>query len=700
VPPPGKQHFTTVEEAAGAAAAADRHREEDEVSNHLAGQTSPYLLQHAENPVDWYPWGEEALGLARDRDLPLFLSIGYSACHWCHVMERESFTDPDTAAFLNARFVSVKVDREERPDLDAIYMQAVTSLAGQGGWPLSVWLTPDGAPFYGGTYYPPLPRFGRPSFRQVLEAVDRAWRERRDELREAAQDIVAMLSREAIPRTASQPRAGLLAGAAARLEGSHDPVHGGWGEAPKFPQPMVLEFLLARQSLSGHPAFDGAITTTLDAMIAGGMYDQLGGGFHRYSTDDVWLVPHFEKMLYDNAQLARCYLHAWQATGRPHYRRATEETLDYLLGRMSHPQGGFFSAEDADSEGEEGAYYVWTLDEIRKVLSPSETQTAETIYGVTAQGNFEGANILHLPAGPLADDTPLAQVRPKLLRAREGRVRPLRDEKILAGWNGLALAALAEAARALGSDRLRGAAVRTGEFIAQEFIRDGDRLAHTWKDGRASGNGFLDDYACVAEGLLALYQTTFTERWFSLARQLVDSLIAYFRRPAGGFYDTSSDHEHLVMRPRTVQDSPTPSGNSMAATVLLKMAAYTGENQYLEQAEETLVSAGPIVQGAPEMAGQWLTANLLAETGLTEVAVTGDLASPKAKELLAVIDSSFRPALVAGARQTGCDSHIAMLQGRETPAGTQACAWVCRHSTCSPPTGDPAELERQLAPEP
>ncbi|MBN1629114.1 MAG: thioredoxin domain-containing protein [Thermoleophilia bacterium] len=667
------------------------------MSNHLAGESSPYLLQHADNPVDWYPWGEEVFRRARDENKPVFLSIGYSACHWCHVMERESFTDADTAALLNAHFVSIKVDREERPDLDSIYMEAVTGLTGQGGWPLSVWLTPDAAPFYGGTYYPPLPRYGRPSFRQVLEAIVKTWTESRDEVRQAARSLLAHLSQEAPTQRPTTGRAQVLAAAAAELRESADPLQGGWGGAPKFPQPLALEYLLARECLSPQPLFDGPVTTTLDAMAAGGMYDHLGGGFHRYSTDDLWLVPHFEKMLYDNALLARCYLHAWQATGTPAYRRVAEETLDYLVGRMRHPRGGFFSAEDADSDGVEGAFYVWTPAQIREVLPADEAASVEGAYGVSAQGNFEGANILHLPRGLTDDGGATAAIRAKLLQARERRVPPARDEKVLAGWNGLTLAALAEAASALGSEHLREVATQTGRFIAEELLRDGDRLAHSWKDGRASGNGFLEDYACVAEGLLAVYRTTFDEVWFAMARRLVDSLVTYFRRPAGGFYDTSSDHETLIVRPRSVQDSPTPSGNSMAATVLLKMAAYTGAGSYWDLADETLASAGPIVERAPVMASQWLTANLLAETGLDEVAVIGDLSTREVQSLLAVITSSFRPALVVGARQTGSESLLPILQDREPPPGVQAAAWVCRSSTCAAPTSDPTELAGLLA---
>jgi len=679
------------------------------VPNHLAGESSPYLLQHADNPVDWYPWGEEALERARREDKPVFLSIGYSACHWCHVMERESFTDLPTAQYLNEHFVSIKVDREERPDLDAIYMQAVNAMTGRGGWPLSVWLTPDGAPFYGGTYYPPRPRYGMPSFRQVLEAVASAWSGRRQDLRDTALRLVDHLGRDAegpAARKLEPPlRSALIDEAVETLQRSFDPIYGGWGEAPKFPQPMVLDFLLARQAVSPRPDVGSALELTLDAMASGGIYDHLGGGFHRYSTDERWLVPHFEKMLYDNAQLARSYLHAWLRLKKSRYREVAEETLDYLLRRMRHPKGGFFSAEDADSEGKEGAFYVWTLEQVKELLTPEEAELFTATYGVTAQGDFEGANILHLAAGPSAQresggplrraplsEPLLASARHRLFQAREQRPRPARDEKVLAGWNGLALTALAEAARALGSDRYREAALAAGEFILDELVGPGDRLAHVWKDGAARGNGFLDDYASVIEGFLALYQATFAERWFVAAQALTDVMVQRFHRSAGGFYDTSDDHEALLVRPRSLHDSPTPSGNSLAATVLLKMAAYTGDGRYTRYAEETLGSATRLVTRAPMMFGQWLSALHLAESGVAELAVVGDLSSPVARDLLSVAGSSYRPDLVVAARPSGTRSALALLEGREPDAGAVATAWLCRGSTCLPPTSDPDEL--------
>jgi uncharacterized protein len=687
------------------------------MTNHLAGESSPYLVQHANNPVDWYPWGPEALGRAAAEDKPIFLSIGYSACHWCHVMERESFEDEDIAAFLNEHFVSMKVDREERPDLDAVYMEAVQALTGQGGWPLSVWLTPEGAPFFGGTYFPPVARRGLPSFRQVLEAVAAAWAGRRPDVESAAASTLAHLTRDETTAAGDGDNGQILDEATAHIHRSVDRVHGGWGGAPKFPAPLVLEYLLARQTLDPRPELELDVTVTLDAMAAGGIYDHLGGGFHRYSTDGYWLVPHFEKMLYDNAQLARCYLHAWQLLGKPRHRTVATETLDYLLREMRHPQGAFFSAEDADTEEGEGVYFTWTLDEVRAALTSEEAAVVEATYGVTAAGNFEDRNILHLageatPAHLAGDPAPaqlagedatatLARARARLLAVRSERVRPSRDEKIIASWNGLAVAALAEAAVALQSVRYREAAERAGMFLL-ETLGAGPQsgsLAHSWKDGRISGRAFLDDYACVAEGLLALYACTFDERWFVAARRLVDHLADAFRRPAGGFYDTSTSHESLITRPRAVYDSPTPTGTSMSATVLLKMAAYTGESRYQDLAEEALDSLAQEARRAPVMCGQWLSAALLAQTGATEVAIVGDLSHPRGEALLRAVGGSFHPFVALAGRPTGAESAIPLLHHRDPPPDRPAAVWVCRHSTCAPPTADADEVRRLLGPD-
>ena len=694
------------------------------MTNHLSGESSPYLLQHAANPVDWYPWGPEALQKARAEDKPIFLSIGYSACHWCHVMERESFEDEGIAAYLGEHFVSIKVDREERPDLDAVYMEAMQALTGQGGWPLSAWLTPDGDPFFGGTYFPPISRGGRPSFRQILEAVAEAWSGRRADLAATAEAVRDHLRRDtAATTTPAADYEAILDQADRELHGSIDRRDGGWGGAPKFPQPMVLEYLLARQTVKPQARLELDIEVTLDAMAAGGMYDHLGGGFHRYSTDGYWLVPHFEKMLYDNAQLARCYLHAWQHLDKPRYRTVVEDTLDYLLLEMQHPRGGFFSAQDADTLEGEGAYFTWTLAEVGVGLDLEEGAVFEQTYGLTARGNFEGRNILHLPAGFPTPAQPepasgeiLDRARTKLLAIRATRPQPARDEKILAGWNGLAIAALADAAAAFGAPAYREAAVRAGEFILEEMAvgsppaptaaraggahGEGLRLLHSWKDGRTSGEGFLDDHACLAEGFLALYRCTFDERWFLAARGLVDGLLERFARPGGGFYDTSAGHEVLITRPRAAYDSPTPTGTSMAATVLLKMAAYTGEAGYRERAEEALASLAGVAGAAPVMSGQWLGAALIALEEPVEVAIVGNLGDPAADVIVTAVRAAFRPLVVVAARPPGGPTAVPILLGREPGPGTPAAAWVCRRSTCSAPTADPAALAALLRGDP
>ncbi len=622
--------------------------------------------------------------------------------------------------------MSIKVDREERPDLDAVYMEAVQALTGQGGWPLSAWLTPDGTPFFGGTYFPPAPRQGMPSFRQILEAVAEAWNGRRADLASTAEAVRGHLRRDTagVLGADGRPRAAVLDNADQELHGSVDRRDGGWGGAPKFPQPMVIEYLLARQTVKHQAQLELDIEVTLDAMAAGGIFDHLGGGFHRYSTDGYWLVPHFEKMLYDNAQLARCYLHGWQYLGKPRYRTVVEETLDYLLREMQHPRGGFFSAQDADTLEGEGAYFTWTPAEVRAALDPDEAAAIEQAYGLTAKGNFEGRNILRLPAGfptpahpePASGEL-LDRARAKLLAVRENRPRPARDEKILAGWNGLAIAALADAAAAFGASGYREAAERAGHFILDEMaacpsgsaatgtpaadvppaaraLGGGSRLLHSWKDGRTSGDAFLDDHACVAEGFLALYRCTFDERWFLAARALVDGLLERFARPGGGFYDTSADHEVLITRPRAAYDSPTPTGTSMAATVLLRMAAYTGETRYRERAEEALASLADVAAAAPVMSGQWLTAALHALEGAVEVAIVGDLGSPAAQRLVAAVRGKFRPLVVVAARQAGVPSAVPILLDRDPGPGIPAAAWVCRRSTCSAPTGDPATFAR------
>jgi len=598
------------------------------MSNRLAGETSPYLLQHAENPVDWYPWGPEAFERARTEGKPIFLSVGYSACHWCHVMEHESFDDLPTALLLNTNFVPVKVDREERPDVDAVYMDAVHAIAGRGGWPMSVFLTPDGEPFYAGTYFPKDGRQGMPSFKEVLDQLSALWDAQRSEVLEAASRLTADMrrSRDALSSDGGAlPGAETLHEAALRISHEFDEDDGGWGGPPKFPQAMIVEFLLRRYRQNDDGGLMRMASETLDAMARGGIYDHLGGGFHRYATDLHWQVPHFEKMLTDNAMLARVYLTAWELTGRDDYRRVATGTLDYLLREMADPAGGFYSAQDADTEGEEGRFFVWTPEEITAVLQGTpeagddDTALFLEVYGVTAEGNFEdGRTVLHMPAlaaevagrtGIGADELEerLAPMRARLFEAREKRVRPARDDKVLAGWNGLALGAFAHAARVLDRADYRFAAERCGEFLLAGMLTPEGRVYRSWKDGRATLNGYLEDYANVADGMLELFETTGDDRWALAAAGLADAIIEHFSDPAGGFFDTSDDHEQLIIRPKVVQDGAVPSGGSMAASVLLRLARGSGEARYAEAALDAVRSVGPVLGRAPLGFAKWLT---------------------------------------------------------------------------------------------
>ncbi len=674
--------------------------------NRLIHETSPYLLQHAHNPVDWYPWGSEALQKAKSEDKPIFLSIGYAACHWCHVMEHESFEDEATATMLNANFVSIKVDREERPDLDSIYMDAVVAMTGQGGWPMSVFLTPDGAPFYGGTYFPNTRRYNIPAFTDVLRAITEAWKNRRgDLLQNSARLTDALKGDELLGRLASDDTldVSILNEAVNQIQNSFDAVNGGWGGAPKFPQPMTIEFLLRVYLRTRDALARKMIVQTLNKMARGGMFDQLGGGFHRYSTDANWLVPHFEKMLYDNAQLARVYLHAWQVTQDDFYRRVTEQTLDYLIREMTHPRGGFFSSQDADSEGHEGKFYIWHLDEIRNIVGDDAALFFDA-YGVTERGNFEGATILSLVRDvdvvaamhklSIAEtQTRLESARQKLFTHRESRVKPARDDKVLTAWNGLMLAAFAEAARVLNRADYLAVAERNATFLLRELRRADGRLLRSWNASRGDArlNAYLEDYANLIEGLLALYESTFDERWFSAARELADTMLAHFDDERGGFFDTSDDHETLLTRPKSLDDNAVPSGNAMATTVLLKLAAFTGDQRYADAAVRALRTVQRALTAAPLGFAQWLSALdfLLAQP--KEIAMVGDVSS--ASDLLKVVYDEYRPNQVVAVGQE--DSAIPLLRGR-TQLNGKATAYVCKHFTCQLPVTEPADLAKQL----
>ena len=686
-------------------------------ANRLAGETSPYLLQHAHNPVDWFPWGPEAFARATELDRPVFLSIGYAACHWCHVMERESFEDEATADALNSRFVAIKVDREERPDLDAIYMGAVQAMTGQGGWPMSVFLTPAGRPFYGGTYFPDTPRHGMPSFRQVLDGVWQAWTHDRAGLEGAAARLVEAVAGQQGSAASGvlPPPPEVLERAVEGIEASFDVANGGWGSAPKFPQPMTIEALLLRHAATGAELPLSMALRSLRAMAAGGIHDQLGGGFHRYATDAVWLVPHFEQMLYDNAQLARVYVHAWQATGDRALADVAVGALDYVVRELRTPDGGFAASQDADTEGEEGATFVWTAAEVRDVLGDDAALFSEA-YGVTDSGNWEGHSILsrvrdgaelaeRFGLAPEDVEERLAAARSRLLDRRGGRPQPKRDDKVLASWNGLAIAALADAARAFGAsgDAVLGAAAagyrdaaRTAaSAVLGGLLRTDGRLRRSWKDGRASADGVLEDYANLAEGLLALYGATFDERWFTTARSLVDAILARFADPAGGFFDTAADGEALVVRPKGLQDNATPAGGSMAATVLLRLAALTGDGRYRQAAERALAGVGPYLERYPTAFAQWLVALELAHPGIDEVAIIGDPASPAARRLLDVLDGSFRPFHVAAAGADPAASAVPLLESRFALDGRPT-AFVCRDFACRQPVTEPEALAAQL----
>ncbi|HLY14843.1 MAG TPA: thioredoxin domain-containing protein [Candidatus Limnocylindrales bacterium] len=691
--------------------------------NRLAAETSPYLLQHAHNPVDWYPWGSEALDRARTEDKPIFLSIGYAACHWCHVMERESFEDPVTAAELARDFIAIKVDREERPDLDQVYMAAVQAMTGQGGWPMSVFLTPDGRPFYGGTYFPAAPRGELPAFRQVLAAVAHAWREQRASVEASGDRLVGALADglradagSAAPGTSAPLPAGAAATAVATLAGSLDRGNGGWGRAPKFPQPMTIEFLLRyRLSVGGaaDPAALAMIRMTLDRMAAGGLRDQLGGGFHRYSTDAVWLAPHFEQMLYDNAQLGRAYLHAWQLLGDERDRAVGCGVFDAIVRDFTTAEGGFAASRDADTNGVEGATFTWTPAEVAAALPGSpDVALVQAAWDVTEAGNWHeahGRTILRRVrtdaelAGTfgLADDEVAARLeraRAALLAARDRRPQPNRDDKVLAGWNGLAIAALSEAAAALeaAGDGVRAArylaaATRAAEVCVDGLLDTGGRLGRSWKDGRATGSGVLEDYACLAEGLLALYQASFDERWFGVARSLADAILERFVDPAGGFFDTASDHEVLITRPRDLQDNAVPSGNAMAVTVLLRLAALTGSARYREAAETALRLVADVAPRHPTFFGQWLLALDFALAQVDEVAIVGDPGQPATVDLLRVVRTGFRPHQVVALSADPATSPIELLADRALVGG-QPAAYVCHRFTCLLPVTDPRVL--------
>lgn len=684
--------------------------------NRLSSSTSPYLLQHAHNPVDWFPWGEEALGRARAEDKPIFLSIGYAACHWCHVMAHESFEDHVTAAFLNENFICIKVDREERPDLDGIYMSAVVALTGSGGWPMSVFLTPDLRPFYGGTYFPPKARYNMPSFRDVLTSLVDAWITQRSEINRVGSQLIEHLVRQAVAQASTNGFSiEMLAIAEKNLTDSYDWGYGGWGAAPKFPQAMTIDFLLARSALAAEPQSikrEQAAIHALTSMARGGMYDVAGGGFSRYSTDNFWRVPHFEKMLYDNALLARAYLHAWQMTGDASFRRVVEETLDFVLRELTHPEGGFYSSLDADSEGEEGKFYVWTRDEIRESLT-SESEFFETAYGITDRGNWEGKTVLQravddaslaarFKLDPAAVASKLAGCHAKLLSARTGRIRPGTDNKVLTAWNGLMLAAFAEAARVLGvqdvhrRDAYLDAAARNAEFILSRLRPDG-KLRRSWRDGKTTEEVFLEDYAALILGLLELYQSDFKNKWFSAAIQLADEMIERFSDPVGGFFDTPSDAKSLLVRPKDIQDNATPSGNALAVEALLKLSMLSERGDFRDKAEESLRLVTGFAAQYPTGFARWLGAAQIAIGKVKQVALVFGQDEEHAQAMVETTFGRYRPNMVvAGSRFPVQDDAPSLLKDRPLLASQKSAAYVCEGFVCLQPAGSTEDLARQL----
>jgi len=676
------------------------------MSNRLANETSPYLLQHAANPVDWYPWGEDALARARSESKPILLSVGYAACHWCHVMEHESFEDDATARLMNEKFINVKVDREERPDIDGIYMQAVQAMTGHGGWPMTVFLTPDGLPFYAGTYFPPDDRHGLPSFKRVLGAVSDAYTNRRVDVERTTEQLRQFFASTTHPTRSTGTLTPLLLDRAYRaLAQEYDARHGGFGGAPKFPQAMSLDSLLRYWARTRTTLALTIAQESFRAMARGGIYDQLGGGFARYAVDEGWRVPHFEKMLYDNALLVRLGTHLWQATKNAEVRRVVEETLDWALREMTDPEGGFYSSLDADSEGHEGKFYVWTTDELEAALG-AEAPLALEYWGVTPGGNFEGKNILHVPNDPAVVaarrrisvgelQARIASATHALLAVRSARVRPGCDDKTLAAWNGLMVRALAEAARAFDKISYRAEAIRHGEFLFRSLVRDG-RVSRSIKKGVVKIGGFLEDYAALGLAALALYELTFDDVWLAHARSLADATVRWFwDDDTGAFFDTASDHEKLVTRPRDITDNATPSGTSLAAELLARLADLLQDESMRRRATYVLETMAEPMARHPAAFGHALGVADLLVRGAIELAIVGDPASDDFRALSRAAAERYVPSLVLAGGPARNAARVALLADRPTRSG-RATAYVCRNYACETPVTDAAALATQL----
>ena len=675
--------------------------------NRLANENSPYLLQHANNPVDWFPWGEEALDMSRKENKPIFLSVGYAACHWCHVMEHESFEDPATAEIMNAHFINIKVDREERPDIDSIYMQAVVAMTRQGGWPMSVFLTPNGKPFYGGTYFPPVRRYNMPAFKEILLTIARLWQEDQGQLLESSENISKHLEQQYLaPYEDGTLEQKKLDEITLTLAQSYDWENGGWGQAPKFPQPMIIEYLIQRGTQGDQMAFDMAMHV-LRNMAKGGMYDVIGGGFARYSVDKSWHTPHFEKMLYDNAQLALCYLHAYLVTGESGFQLVCEQTLNFVLREMTHSEGGFFSSLDADSEGQEGKFYVWTPEEITDAINnPEDASLILSAYAVTPAGNFEGKNILHrvLSDHQIATDfnlpikevpSKLAELHSLLLEARSNRVRPGTDDKILVFWNALMIMAFAEAGRYLNRDEYIQAAIRNANFLLEQLYRK-NRLLRSWRNGQAKYNAYLEDYASVILALLALYQSDPDHRWYSTALKLVDEMIEHFADRDGGFFDTRDDHESLLIRPKDLQDNATPSGNALAATALLHLAAFGGRTDFIDYAESMLKRMQENCHRYPTAFAQWLRAIDFALGPSFEVAIIGDTQNTITQSLINTLWRYYQPRLVAAISSYPPDPASPPLLKDRPLRNNLPTAYICQGFVCREPVNTSQKMKEQL----
>ncbi len=678
--------------------------------NHLKGSTSPYLLQHSENPVDWYPWGDDALEKARRENKPIFVSIGYAACHWCHVMAHESFEDNAIASFMNENFINIKVDREERPDLDSIYMAATMAITGSGGWPMSVFLTPDLRPFHAGTYFPPVSRHNLPSFRDVLTSISSTWHDNHEEIERIGAKLTAYLQDQSETHDTGTPFSqDLLDNVVKQSNDSYDWEFGGWGQAPKFPQPMTIEYLL-RRVIRGDDLADRMAGHALHAMTKGGMYDVVGGGFARYSVDNYWKVPHFEKMLYDNAQLALAYLHAWQITGEPLYERVVIETLDFVQREMTNVEGGFFSSLDADSEGVEGKFYSWNQEEIQRTLGP-DFEFFKAAYGITSQGNWEGKTILQraLDDSTLAARTntnfesvpgKLVNCHSRLLEVRNTRIRPSKDDKVLTAWNGLMLRALCETSRLIENKQKASIyldmATRNANFLI-ESLRPNGQLRRAWRNGQTGNEVFLDDFASLILGLLELYQTDFNNRWFIAARELCDEMIERFSDPAGGFFDTPKDGETMLLRPKDMQDNAMPSGNALACEALLKLGEFTGKGIYRDIAEKSLRLVSDVAIRYPTAFARWLSAADFALASVKQIAILHEDGDETVKSFLDAIHSGYRPNIILAASSYPPSNDAPALLMNRTLVEGKATAYVCENFVCKlPVVGSVQELIKQL----